>query len=271
MRTFVILNNHKDIDFHKNIIAKLPKGSEVYAFGTIEKNEYGEKTEDYSFSYHPIPEDQTKNIPMMRNYIMKWFLDNKKSGYLHFIEDNVEITSDPTIFLDKIEEMMSKFKLDSWFNCSCDPVNYVYSRFNPRYELVIDDDEAKKTYDKTILLCSNANTTWTTFNLDICEYEKIRLDDRFTIAMYYIIEFLANRRNNKNPGQLHYMNMYPTIKEELDVFKSIPIVENNVDEKEKQRIQMEEDKLFHSLNINYKPDHDIVMISEDIRKMLCEK
>ena len=83
---------------------------------------------------------------------MKWFLDNKKSGYLHFIEDNVEITSDPTNFLDKIEEMMTKFKLDSWFNGSCDPVNYVYSRFNPRFELVIDDDEAKKTYDKTILL-----------------------------------------------------------------------------------------------------------------------
>ena len=166
--------------------------------------------------------------------------------------------------------MMTKFKLDSWFNCSCDPVNYVYSRFNPRFELVIDDDEAKKNYDKTILLCSNANTTWTTFNLDICEYEKIKLDDRFTIAMYYIIEFLANRRNNKNPGQLHYMNMYPTINEELDVFKSTPIEENDVDVKEKQKIQIEEDNLFHSLNINYQPDHDIVMISEDIRKMLSE-
>ena len=57
MRTFVILTNHKDVDFYKNIIAKLPKGSEVYAFGTIEKNEYGEKTEDYSLSYYPIPED----------------------------------------------------------------------------------------------------------------------------------------------------------------------------------------------------------------------
>ena len=55
--------------------------------------------------------------------------------------------------------------------------------------------------------------------------------------MYYIIEFLANRRNNKNPGQLHYMNMYPTINEELDVFKSIPIEENDVDVKEKQKIQ----------------------------------
>ena len=57
MRTFVILNNHKDIDFHKNIIAKLPKGSEVYAFGTTTEAEYGEKTEDYSLSYYPIPED----------------------------------------------------------------------------------------------------------------------------------------------------------------------------------------------------------------------
>ena len=55
MRTFVILNNHKDIDFHKNIIAKLPKGSEVYAFGTTTEAENGEKTEDYSFSYYLFP------------------------------------------------------------------------------------------------------------------------------------------------------------------------------------------------------------------------
>lgn len=270
MRTFVILNNHKNVDFHKNIISKLPKGSEIYSFNSIGSDTSDDKTENYTLFNNRIPEEHTKNIPMMRNYIMKWFLDNKKTGYLHFVEDNVEITSDPTNFLDKIEEMMTKLKLDSWFNCSCDPVNYVYSRFNPRFELVIDDDEAKKSYDKTILLCSNANTTWTSFNLDICTYENVKLDDRFTVAMYYIIEFLANRRNNKKPGQLHYMNMYPTIIEELDVFKSTPVEENIVDEKEKQKIQMEEDKLFHSLNINYQPDHDIVMISEEIRKMLSQ-
>ena len=154
---------------------------------------------------------------------------------------------------------MKTFGLKSWFNTALDGCNYVLSKYNPRFSLNIDI-EGTPISGKTVHWCSNANTNWTTFDLDGATDDDLMLNESFGIAMYYIIEFLARRRNRKSPGELHYMNMYPGLDSELPVLQTIPI-ETSGEQKEDFKT---EDGIFRSLKVDNHPDMDIDAVIADI-------
>lgn len=165
--------------------------------------------------------------------------------------------------LDDVEALMTIFDLKSWFNTALDGCNYVLTKYNSRFSLDIDEENAPFS-GKTIHWCSNANTEWTTFLLKDAKDEDLLLDERFGIPMYYIIEFLARRRNRKSPGELHYMNMYPGLDSELGVLSTV-----HVDEKETPQEQFrKEDEIFRSLHVDNRPDMDINAIVGDVAAKL---
>ena len=67
-------------------------------------------------------------------------MDSKINGFVHILEDGVKIIGETRVFLDEIEKMMSLLNLKSWFNTSCDMVNYVLQKYNPRFYIKIDDE-----------------------------------------------------------------------------------------------------------------------------------
>lgn len=218
MRTFVIVKNHSEVDIDKNIIAMLPADSKILVFKPEnEKNEI--KAECTNIQVASYPEEMKTHESKLRNFISSWLIANNTKGFVHVITDSTEIFGNTQVFLDEIEKMMTVFKLKSWFNTSCDICNYVYSKYNPRFYIAIDEDEAKAKYDKIVAWCSNANTQWICYNMDILQFDDIRFEEKFRFPMYLIIEFLARRRNEKKPGELNYMNFYPSVPEELNVFK----------------------------------------------------
>jgi hypothetical protein len=164
--------------------------------------------------------------------------------------------------LDEIERMMNVFKLTSWFNTSCDTCNYVYQKYNPRMYVLVDEPEAKKRYDKRIAWCSNANTCWICYNMDKATFEDVRFDERFEFPMYFIIEFLARRRNSKKPGQIDYMNYYPSVAEELGVFKYEDA--KNPTFKFDDEIIQKEGKVFGEMKVDNHPDCSVDVIMEDM-------
>lgn len=194
-------------------------------------------------------------------------IGENQDGFVHVLEDTVEIYNSPDKFLDEIERMMVMFQLKSWFNTSCDICNYVYSKYNPRLYISIDEEEAQKKYDKTIAWCSNANTIWVCYNTNLATFDDIKFEERFRYPMYYIIEFLARRRNTKKPGQLDYMNYYPSIPEELDVFRQLEL---------KQPVDFSEDEIrkegeiFTEMKVDNHPDSNLDILMEDMRNTILK-
>ena len=79
--------------------------------------------------------------------------------------------------------------------------------------------------------------------------------------MFYIIKFLADRRNQKQNGEMYYMNFYPSIDEEKDVFRLLRVkdfIEITAQDKNNEHT------LFNSLNVNYSQDNIIEPIFEDM-------
>lgn len=267
MRNFVIISTKNEIDLVKNQISWIPPSDNitVYLKKSLENGEFHEKIEKSRDSGQirvKFYDDELRfYVPKLRNFIMKDILDEKTGGFVHVLEDSVLILKSPQDFLEKIEHMMLVFDLKSWFDTSCDICNFVYQKYNPRLYITIDDEEARRRYDQTIAWCSNANTIWTCYNMDSCQFEDVRLDERFRCAMYYIIEFLARRRNTKKPGQLDYMNYYPSVPEELGVFK-------NVETKEEKPLTSkeveDEGKIFQESKIDVHPDMSVDQLMEDM-------
>ena len=225
MRTFAILSVNDQAKYGDLIIKKLPEGSKILVFlrESLNTEETRRKILDFGQNrdVQPrfYPDELQNHWSRLRNFVSNMLLDEKTTGFVHVIEDKIEIFGEPCRFLDEIERMMTVLKLKSWFNTSCDGCNYVYSKYNPRLYIAVDEEEAKKRYDKIVAWCSNANTGWICYNMDAVSFEDIRFEEKFRFPMYYIIEFLARRRNTKKPGQLDYMNYYPSIEEELGVFR----------------------------------------------------
>lgn len=126
---------------------------------------------------------------------------------LHVLEDTTCIMSSPKQFIDDIEHAMDVLDYDVWLSTTCDPCNYVYKKFNPRLSVAMDRAELFKLGLGTqILLTSHSNLQWVVYNFAKAPDDLLRFDERFTVPMYYIIEFLARRRNTKQDGQLYFMN-----------------------------------------------------------------
>jgi hypothetical protein len=274
MRTFVILNVNDGVDICENIIKKLPNNSNILVYvreslkNTDFVNTFNSFNENSNVSLRFYDDDIRFKQSNLRNFVSKQLIDEKTTGFVHIIEDIVQIYNDSEIFLDKIEQMMQILNLKSWFNTSCDQCNFVYSKYNPRLYIAIDDERMKKVYDKTIAWCSNANTLWTIWNYDMCTFEDLRFEEKFQFSMYLIIEFLARRRNTKKNGELYYMNYYPSIPEELNVFKCMDV--KNGKQFTNDEIN-NEGKIFKEMCIDNHADTDINVLMEDISNVLISK
>lgn len=264
MRTFVIINIHEQAKISEKLLAKLDSSDKIIIF-----HAENVKTDDVlcvpNTEFVKIPDELKIHGSKLRNFISKYLLDNKIQGFVHVIEDSIEIFGDVQPFLNEIEKMMRVFKLKTWFNTSCDVCNYVFNKYNPRFFIVVDEPEAKAKYDKTIAWCSNANTQWVCYDMDGIEFEEMRFEEKFFFPMYYIIEYLARRRNKKKPGELHYMNFYPSVPEELNVFRGYDV--EDIHPFTNEEIS-NEDKIFHEMNVDNHPDQNLDQLMEDMRNAI---
>jgi hypothetical protein len=265
MRTFVIINNHNSANIQENIIGKLDPESNIIVFKPDNNYSDDEAINFPNVKIQQFPSDIMEHDTKLKNFVSKTLIDCKIGGFVHVIEDDVKIIGDTNAFLVEIEKMMTALNLKSWFNTSCDIVNYVYQKYNPRFYITIDEKQFMLKYDKTIAWCSNANTVWICYDMDKIVYDDIRFEEKFTVPVYYIIEFLARRRNSKKPGELYYMNLYPSVPEELKVFTLDSSVTKQSHDEEYVK---KENEIFNTMNINYVADNDINIIMEDIMKVL---
>jgi len=271
MREIAIIHDRKDNDISKNILSKISTDESLTVF-TFEGYEFDCTANVKTVK---IPEDLKEKNASIKNFVSKHFLDSGYRGFLHVLEDGLKIDKDPTDFENKIEEMMTKLNMKSWFNTITDPCNYNFHIYNPRMFVEIDKEDAKKVYDKKIYWTSHANTGWVCYDLSKAEYEDIRFEDSFTIAMYFIIEFLARRRNTKKQNELYYMNYYPSIEEEIGVFSPLPQKfppeQKSEDEMKDEKERFEKENIiFQNMKVNNQADMSIEQIIEDMYATLTK-
>lgn len=259
MRNFSIINLRKNIDIYNNIICHISKDDKLFIFTIFD--DYILQDEHENIEIITIPIEYRDSESKIKNYVTKYFFKNNFDGFLHVIEDSVEVFNDPSTFVNEIEIMMTKLNMKTWFNTITDKYNYVFNIYNPRFSITIDENEYKQKYDKTINWTSHANTSWICYNFKNSQYSEFEFDERFKIPMFFIIKFLAERRNNKKLNEMYYMNFYPSIDDEKNVFRLLNV---NDYKTFKQEEHNEEHILFNSLNINFKQDSVIEPIFEDL-------
>lgn len=257
MSNFTIINYVSERDV-SSIISKLPEGSNVLVVcrpGNEKAADYS-KLENVTVKEFPN-EDITRGNA--RNIAIKFGKDLFKTSFMHVLEDSVFI-EDVSSFIPAIEKMMTAMNLGSWYNTTCDGVNYVYAKYNPRVSISLDDAELKDVGIRKLLYCSNANFAWSIFNLDIAKDHEMLVDSYYNVPMFMIIETLAARRNNKQKNEMHYMNYYPTIEEELHAFKRNPAIKEP-----SLRDQIEkENPHFREKHINNSADTNVDVLMEDL-------
>lgn len=123
-----------------------------------------------------------------------------------------------------------------------------------------------------ISFTSHSNTAWIAYDMSALQTQKeIKyFSEDFTVAMFYIIEFLARRRAYRKNGQLFFMNQYMTVGSELGVYRisdEPPSRENKIG----QETMQAEDLLFRKMNVNYAPDNNIDLIIDLMTKKIIEK
>ena len=261
-RKFAVILWSKNADTTKDIFSHFPEGTQFDIFAKNGKAE-GNAIE--------LPKE-IDTMPKAKNFVFKHYKDSGFTGFLHLIEDNVEVLKDPMQFIEDIEKTMSLLDINSFFSTVTDGCNRVYSKYNPRLRVVLDKLEYEKLGIKDILFCSHSNTAWIVMNIGKADEEELHFREEFEIAMYWIIEYLARRRNS-HPGSLYFMNQYVTCSSELDVFKVKPDVQSD-DAKTEEEVQQQmqtEDGMFKSLGIDYHPDNNIDVILEALYEKLQSK
>ena len=251
-RHFAILKDHKDNNNVNSWIIDKIKGMgfqdcSIYLFSQNSNDDPGNGVE-----FVKIPEN-LDNEAKRRNYISKWFkLENVKDGMLYVIRDYVELDADKfPKFVPDIERFMDFFGYRVWLNTVCDECNYVFNRFDTRITVKMDDERLAAGWKDDVLFTTNANLDLMVYNLDKIDISEMLLDESFSVAMFVIIKFLAERRNKKIPGC--YMNLYPTVPSEKGIAKKhTEIVEEKVSREEFNR-QM---KVFTDMKINNEPTID---------------
>ena len=202
--------------------------------------------------------------PIEKNFVLKHFKEADEDVWLHVIEDSIELKNDPRQFINDIERMMDIYGLNNWFGTITDGCNYIYSKYNPRLNIVIDSEVHKKLEIANAVFCSHSNVQWTVYNIQQADADELYFDERFTVDMYWIIEFLARRRN-AHPGSLYFMNQYYTCASEKGVYafkKDQPKKQD--DSIDLQKRMQQEDALFKSLGVNYAPDNNVDKVLETL-------
>ncbi len=244
---FSVLNFRTDRDI-SDLLENLVRIGETIVFVPESEKETPKITE-YSSKYGVciVGLEPDSNRSKARNDILRHFSSKNEGRFLHVLEDTTRILNDPSEFISDITDMMDVLCNSTWMSTTCDSCNYIFQKYVPRSNVHCDLPEYREVYDKTICLCSNANTQWTIYDMKNYNEEEFLLDEDFDVPMFFIVEYMARRRN-RFPGR-YMMNLYPTVCSERYVFES----SKNSDEKPNYNVRGESD-LFNSKKIDYHPD-----------------
>lgn len=203
-----------------------------------------------------------------KNYTLNYYKSNGYAGYVHLLEDSIEVLTSPTAFMSDVENMMDVLDINSYFGTITDVCNKVYNKYCPRLKTVIDKPEHQKFGLKSLLFCSHSNTQWMTFNIGKADADELHFNEDFTVAMFWIIEYLARRRNS-HPGSMYFMNQYATVESEVGVYRNKKL--NLSDATETPERMKKEDEQFKALNVNFQPDNNIDIVLERLLQKLNSK
>ena len=210
------------------------------------------------------------NRPKMKNFVVRHFKNINFRGYLHEIEDKIVIEQNPRTFVSDIENMMNVLDLNNWCGTVTDGCNYIYSRYNPRLSISIDKPEYQKLNIDKVIFCSHSNVQWLVYDLEKADDNELFFNESFTVDMFWIIEYLARRRNT-HPNSLYFMNQYFTCASEKGIYKIIKCQKQADETRDMQKVMKDEDAIFKSLNVNYAPDNNIDNVLEILYKKLESK
>lgn len=202
-----------------------------------------------------------------RNYINSFFRQRLFNGFLYVMAGNLDFQQDIAPFEHAIESTMMTLDYSVWFSTISDPCNYVYSKYNPRVSIDIDDPQVESLdMSKRISFTSHANIALVIYDFENATEDNLKFNESFDIPMYFIIEFLARRRNTKAPTSLYFMNQYMTVAEEIGLF-TVKALQAD----EKPQDFTKEDSIFKSMSVNYNPDNNIDMVIETLYKKMLSK
>ena len=207
-----------------------------------------------------------------RNAVLKKYEGEGYDGILHVISDDIELLKDPSAFIGDLESMMREFDYPLWLSTVTDPCNYVYEKYNPRMVLGNDMPALREkgiTYG--LAVTSHSNTGWMAYDLHALAKQKDieYFCEEFTVAMFYIIELLARRREHKAPGQLFFMNQYVTVDSEHGVFELLPSLSPK--NPTSNDVMKAEDEKFKEMNVKYEPDFSLDSVIDAITEKILEK
>lgn len=275
-RIIAIIHTQNDMleNVHKivNMIVDNNCAEQIYVFTKEEKLEFTfAQIMTSQYCMNVCLPDTCDNTPKTRNWINSYFKTNNFDGFLHVIEDTTDLLKVPTKFMDDLEHMMKTLDYNVWFSTICDPCNFIYFKYNPRLAIILDKVEYFKLELGTkLLFTSHSNTQWVTYDFSQVTEDLLKFDEDFSIAMFYIIEFLARRRNTKRENQLYFMNQYLTVESEYGTFKHID--SKNTEDKTAETTNMQkEDQIFKNKQVKYEPDNNIDLVLETVYKTLNEK
>jgi hypothetical protein len=109
---------------------------------------------------------------------------------------------------------------------------------------------------------------WSVFDLNNITLDKMLLNENFEVPMYYIIEYFAKRRADKDDIGFPFMNLYPTVEEEFAT-KWITIIKTNTGFS--QEAMNKDGKVFAELNLDTSPSLNGDDALEYVYKRLIEK
>ena len=221
-RRIAIINYMNDRDVTENILKKVPTSIEPIVF-----LQHGSSKSYPNAKTRFFPEDLDSKAAA-KNFIAKTAKSEGWTGWLYVIEDDMQLIADAeetSFFLDKLENMLEKLGFDTWMNTATDLFNHVWSKYSYRFRAMIDDPEYSSLIEQ-VIFCSHANPNVMLFNLDKVRLEKMLFDEDYEIPMYYIISYLASRRNDKNDPGIMFMNFYPTVPGEEKIWKRDPAIAN---------------------------------------------
>ena len=267
MRTYAIIQQNIDRDVIGNIaeqIRKYDSEGKIYLFTTDKTDKVTPEIIEEIIKINIEIYDVESKI---HNFVVRWFKENCQEGFLHVFKDNVGVVPENMEkFAPEIEQFMKIFGYDVWLNTFTDGCNFIFDKWIPRVNVVNDNEELKKKYDKTIMWTSNANTNFMIYDLDVLKLENVLFDESFSIGMFYIIKFFAERRNRKLPGC--FMNFYPTLESEKGTLKDMKYPSK--EDKDIAERMRNEDKIFKEMNIDYRPTEQLEPVLEFIRTKLTE-
>lgn len=211
--------------------------------------------------YAEVPSETLGHETKARNFVNSFFRKAGYTGFLYVAAGAVSFSADPSSFFASLEAVMRGLDYGVWFSTVTDRCNFVYNKYNPTVEIGLDIPELKiDGFPDRLAFTSHSNTGLVVYDFGSRTQNAVDLDERFEIPMYFIIEFLARRRNRKNPGQLYFMNQYLTVPEEHGLFTVVQFEWRKFGREDFKR----EDALFKSMNVDYKPDNDADLMVETL-------